>query len=95
MAQLDALIDLFLAEHRESDGGYARITPGDLDLLHDIIRELIELKCDEDPDGDRPIEFTIVNRRTHEPMHYAPVPYRDGGEDGPDVIEDIEMLRVL
>ena len=48
----------------------------------------------EIPDGDMPIEFEIVNRRTHEPMHYGPVPYRHGGI-GNSPIPFIEMVQVL
>lgn len=94
MSHLSGLIDRFLEDHRESDGGYAKITTEDIHLLYEIVRELIELKCDEDPDGDLPIEFEIVNRRTHESMHYGQVPYRDGTDDQ-DPIPFIEMVRIL
>lgn len=94
MSHLDNLIDHFLEDHRESDGGYAKITTEDIHLLYEIIRELIDIKCDRDPDGDLPIEFEIVNRRTHERMHYGQVPYRDGIGDG-EPIPFMEMVRVL
>lgn len=95
MSHLDSLIDSFLEDHRESDGGYAKITPEDIQELHEIVRELIELKCDKDPDGDLPIEFEIVNRRTHESMQYAPVPYRNGEDGDGDPTPFMEMLRTL
>jgi hypothetical protein len=95
MSHLDGLIDRFLEDHRESDGGYAKITPKDIQELREIVQWLIELKCSEDPDGDLPIDFVIVNRRTHERMHYAPVPYRDGAEGDDDPIPFIEMVRIL
>jgi len=91
MSQLTDLIGRFLKDYRESKGGYAEITTEDIHLLYGIMRELIERKCERDPDGDLPIEFEIVNRRTHEPMHYGQVPYRDGQ----DPIPFIEMVRVL
>lgn len=94
MALLDSLIDRFLEDHRESEGGYAKVTTEDIHLLYEIIRELIELKCDKDPDGDLPIEFEIVNLRTHEPMHYGQVPYRDI-YDEKEPVPFIERVRVL
>jgi hypothetical protein len=93
MSHLDGLIDRFLEDHRESDGGYAKVTTEDIRELHEIVQWLIELKCDTDPDGDLPIEFEIVNRRTHERMHYGQVPYRDG-ETG-ESIPFLEMMRIL
>lgn len=77
-------IDSFLAERRKSEGGYALITDQDVKDLSGIIRGLIELKCERDPDGDLPIQFALCNRRTH---HFAvdpwinTVPYRDDEED--------------
>ena len=97
MSHLDGLIDHFLGDHRESKGGYAEITHEDIKELHEIVRELIELKCDRDPDGDLPIEFEIVNRRTHERMNYGQVPYRESydPEDEQERIPFMEMVRVL
>jgi len=94
MSALTDLIGHFLEDHRESDGGYAKITPVDIQLLHAIVQMLIERKCERDPDGDLPIEFKIVNRRTHERMHYGQVPYHDGS-DGQESIPFMEMMRVL
>lgn len=76
-SHLDNLINSFLKHHRESDDGWAEITPEDMSLLWDIIRELIKLKCSQDADGDLPIEFKLVNRMTHENLQFDPVPYRE------------------
>jgi hypothetical protein len=74
---LDTLIDRFLADHRTShQGGWAKITRHDVHLLRDIIDGLIENKCEEDGDGDYPFQTILVNRRTHEPMNFRPMPYR-------------------
>ena len=75
---LDGLIDRFLEDHRDSHrGGWAQITPEDVANLRELIQWLIELKCEPDADGDYPIEVHLVNRRTHERMHYRPTPYPD------------------
>jgi hypothetical protein len=60
---LEWKISDFLSTPRESDGGYAKITDDDMKDLHIIIETLINLKCEEDPDGDRPINFQLCNRR--------------------------------
>lgn len=95
---LDNMIVEFLEDHRESHrGGWARITPRDVTLLRDIIDQLVKLKCEKDADGDYPIEVRVVNRRTHERMHYSPVPYREQQKDNGTVklIPFQDMLRVL
>lgn len=72
---LQTTIDQFLAERRESDGGYAPVEDGDLELLNDVIGLLVAAKWGKDPDGDRPIEYMIVNRTTHRMPYFQPVPY--------------------
>jgi hypothetical protein len=71
-----ANIELYLSERRESvRGGWAQITKGDMELLDKIIRGLVAAKCCKDADGDVPVEWTLVNRRTHERLGFIPVPY--------------------
>lgn len=98
MSALDNMIDRFLEDRRESHrGGWAKITPEDVTLLREIVHELIELKCELSADGDLPIEVKLVNRRTHERMHYSPVPYREQRDDrgATTIIPFQDMLRVL
>ena len=74
--QLTDKINAFLSERRESpDGGWARITTQDCLDLSEIIHLLVILKCEPDPDGDRPINWNIVNRRMFEPQFWNDVPY--------------------
>ena len=94
MSALVNMIDQFLENHRESHrGGWAKITPADVSQLREIVHELIELKCDKDADGDLPIEVHLVNRRTHERMHYRPYPYP--AFDRPDEYSFHDRLRIL
>lgn len=88
MTHLDNLIDRFLEDHRESRGGWAKVTPTDVGLLAEIVQWLIELKCDPDPDGDYPIEFRIINRRIYEGLRFHAVPYEHKAEQR-------ERLRIL
>ena len=68
-------IDSFLGRRRLSDGGYAPVLPVDLDELDSILKLLISLKWQEDPDGDVPIEFVIVNRHRFQRRGYLNLPY--------------------
>lgn len=100
MPHLDSLIDRFLEDHREcsAGGGWAQITEKDITRLYEIVWELIELKCDKDADGDLPIEFKIINRRTHERLHYMAVPYREGRDENDNEIEAVpfmDMMQIL
>lgn len=69
-------LEAFLTEKRESDGGYALLNDADMRLLATFLGHLREAKCERDPDGDIPLEFTMVNRKTHESLHYLPTRYR-------------------
>ena len=75
------LITTFLAEERKSEGSWAPVTDEDMDGLHDIIERLIELKFEEDCDGDHPVEWKLINRTTHHRMHYRPLRYDHHIED--------------
>lgn len=74
--KVDKALDKLLAERRVSTGGYAPVTDEDLEQLHVLMYAIIEAKWGEDPDGDLPIEYKVVNRQAHERMHYAPIPYK-------------------
>lgn len=75
-AELQKAIDEFLAERRESEcGGWAPVTVPDFRMLRDLIGMLIEAKWGEDADGDRPINFRLIDRTTFEPLHFHPVHY--------------------
>ncbi len=76
MSKHDVLIERFLANYRESDGGYADITGGDVALLREIIQELIEAKCARDCSGHLPLQVKVINRKTHESIPYVAVPHR-------------------
>lgn len=74
-------INRFLKHRRKSNGGWAEITPDDISLLHDVCYELVKAKCEQDADGDRPIQVNIVNRRLYWPCHYLHTRYEYKLED--------------
>src|SRR5688572_17674096 len=70
------LIEGFLKDHRQSDGGgFAEVTEDDMLRLQIIIDRLIEAKFDPDADGDHPVEYTLVDRNKYERLPFIPVPY--------------------
>ena len=73
-AKLQELLTTFLAEYRESDGGLAQPTGPDLEVLYALLDRLVDEKFAGDPDGDRPLVIHVVNRVTHEAMHFRPLP---------------------
>lgn len=102
--KLRTKIDEFLQHRRKSEaGGWAKITNDDVTKLEEIIRLLIEAKCKPDSEGERPIEFMLINRRTHHSMNYCALPYdawiRHDDADLPppataDEIMDLAMLNL-
>ena len=88
-AKIHTMVDEFLSERRKSKGGYAEITETDIDDLRKIIFLLAEEKCEQDPDGDIPIEFVVINRRTHE--HLAAIPVRYGNHI--EELSDVQMKK--
>lgn len=68
-------IEQFLKERRHSTGGWAPVTDEDMDQLHTVIHTLIAAKWGADPDGDRPINYILIDRTKYRPMHFVPLPY--------------------
>ncbi len=79
------LIDQFLAEPRESHGGWAEINDADIELLEKVIHALIRAKCQQDPDGDYPFTFQVVDRTKFERMSFRPVEIDTKGSSEQDL----------
>ena len=72
----------FLAEFREPDGtGWAPVTEGDMELFHRLMQAIIEAKFGSDVDGDRPIDYILIDRTKYWPLHYMHIPYYRTAED--------------
>ena len=80
-------IDRFLAQRKESTGGYAPVEPEEVQALQDIIHRLIALKYEQDPDGDLPLEATVTDRTRYERPLHLPVPYAHRPTDGRSELE--------
>lgn len=88
-------VDRFLKREAVSSGGWADSTPDEVEDLRELVDLLIKTKCQRDPDGDLPIECTIIDRRHYEGLHFMPVPYdnlmSDRGVDLEKVMELAEL----
>ena len=73
--KLRTMIDTFLSERRESDGGWAPVEPQDMEQLTEILHALIAAKWGADPDGDRPVEHVLVDRTRYEGNYFFNLPY--------------------
>ena len=80
-AEVSLRIKTFLKERRESNGGgWAPVTDEDMEQFHEVIYALIEAKWGADADGDRPMEYKLIDRTRYKSLHYFPIPY--GHKDG-------------
>ncbi len=68
-----------LEERRESDGGYALVTDEDMVRFHAVMDALIVEKWGSDADGDRPMQYKLIDRTKYWPMHFDPVLYAHPG----------------
>jgi hypothetical protein len=86
ITQISERIAAFLANGQTpSQGGFAAVAEDELEQLHGIIHALIGAKYEVDPDGDLPVEFSLVDRtRFERPMQvaipYTHKPYQNYGE---------------
>lgn len=88
---LEQKIDKFLSEKRLSHGGYSEVTKDDMVQLRNIIDDLLEIKWQRDPDGDLPVEFTVMDKTTYRIPDYWPIRhYRSDNTDK----ELFESLRI-
>lgn len=61
-------IEAWLAKPQQLSirNGFADVSSGDVEELDDLIRALVKYRYAPDPDGDRPILWSLLNWRTHE-----------------------------
>lgn len=65
----------FLETRSRSGGGFAPVGESDIQSLSDIIEHILEIKYERDPDGDLPVELTLVDRTRCKRLHAMAVPY--------------------
>lgn len=85
-------IEAFLNERRTSKGGWAPVTDKDMEQLHAVMYALTEAKWGPDEDGDRPLNYILIDRTKFWPMSYRPILYAH--DDCPPE-ERVEALRQL
>lgn len=73
-----------------SGGGWAKVSDEEFEKLYELFYGIVEAKYSKDADGDIPIQVKLVNRNTHEKLHYFPVPYGRG-----DKLSEAAMSRAI
>lgn len=73
-----AIVEKFLEGGVRKDpknrGGFAEVAEGDKDELDEIIRALVKFRYEPDPDGDRPIRWSLCDWTREEPSPYVMLP---------------------
>lgn len=87
-------LERFLEEPRESETGWAPFTDQDEKRLHVLLDALARAKWQEDADGDRPLDVTVVNRTRQEPLHFNPLPYLYKLQTRAEVLEYLYQAQI-
>lgn len=81
------LLDEFLTERVESDGGsWPEVSDKDFQALHELFEAIVDAKFERDCDGDSVINFAVVNRKKHMPLHHMPIGYTHKAKSLADLI---------
>lgn len=74
--KLENMINSFLETRKKNDGtGWPEVTKKEMSDLGKIINLITELKYEKDCDGDKVIEFILINRTRQNSIPYYPLPY--------------------
>jgi hypothetical protein len=100
---VEALVKAFLDRpHQESvKGGFAWADNEDLEELDHLLEALIKFRFAPDPDGDRPIRWSLCNWNTEQPHHFRCLPLDHKHPYAMDTaianltaaVRDLEVLR--
>jgi hypothetical protein len=75
LALLDKITRFILNTRVSLDGGWAPVTKVEFETLNGIIQALIDVKWGPDADGDRPINYKLIDRTRFESDHFFLLPY--------------------
>lgn len=76
------------------DGGWPVVTEADMKEMNELVQKLIELRFDEDCDGDLPVRFQIIDRTRYEAMHYYPLKHEHQAESMEDFMRIMHMAQM-
>jgi len=95
MKNLIKMLEAFLKKKSESqNGGFAKVSEGEIEDLYKIILRILELKYEKDADGDIPVDFRLVDRTRFEPLHYIPVPYEHQAKNDKERMDILSTLNL-
>ena len=95
MKNLIKMLEAFLKKKSESqNGGFAKVSEGEIEDLYKIIRCILELKYEKDASGDIPVDFRLVDRTKFERLHYIPVPYEHKAKNDDERMDILSVLNL-
>jgi len=95
MKNLTKMLEAFLKKKSESqNGGFAKVSEGEIEDLYKIIRCILELKYEKDASGDIPVDFRLVDRTKFERLHYIPVPYEHKAKNDDERMDILSVLNL-
>lgn len=84
-------IKSFLKEKTTHDKASSSDVEKAMNQLGDIVYDLISTKY-KPSDFSVPIEFMLINRKTHQKLHYRPLPYINDKSSSEEISEYFRML---
>lgn len=89
------LVQAYLdAPQRESDGGFAEVPEGDVAELDALILALIKYRYEPDPDGDRPIRWSLCDWTRQDPHQFVHLPKMEDDESNIERVFDKALLNM-
>lgn len=93
--EVEALVRAFLdAPQRESDGGFAKVPEGDKEELDGLILALVKYRYEPDPDGVRPIRWSLCDWTREQPHSFVNLPRMAEGDANIEQVFDSALLNM-
>jgi hypothetical protein len=75
-------------------GGFADVPEGDMDELDALILNLVKYRYAPDPDGDRPVKWSLCDWSRFQPHNFQYLPHSDENGDKDEEQLDIALLNL-
>ena len=79
---------------RESDGGFAEVPEGDKAELDALILALVKYRYEPDPDGDRPIRWSLCDQTREQPHSFVNLPLMADDDSNIEQVFDRALLNM-
>lgn len=93
--KIHRMVDEFLAERVKTDGGsWPEVSDKDFNALYNLFDAIVDAKFERDCDGDSVINFAVVNRKQHMPIHHYPVGYTHKAKSVAELLRIADLHQV-